>query len=196
MGLKLVITVFCLSILIAYQLVDHFDPETVRGKNVVITGGSSGLGEQLAYHYARLGANILITARREQQLKQVIEKCKEIGHENGKYHFISLDMEDQEAPLKLVEYAKKTFGAIDYFVLNHITSYHYGEWLGSKDNFTRLERTFTVNFNSYVSIASHATDLLEESKGSLIVISSVTGKMPFPYVVPYVTSKHALQVQK
>ncbi len=196
MALKfiIVISVVFLSIIIAYQLVDQFDPETVKGKNVVITGASSGLGEQLAYRYARLGANILITARREKQLKQVIEKCKEIGNKHSKYHFISLDMEDKEAPLKLVEYAKKIFGGIDYFVLNHITSYHYGEWFGTKDNFTRLERTLAVNFNSYVSIASHARDLLEESKGSLIVISSVVGKMPCPYVVPYVTSKHAIQV--
>ena len=45
--------------------------ESVKGKNVVITGASTGIGEQLAYQYARLGANIVITARREQRLKEV-----------------------------------------------------------------------------------------------------------------------------
>ena len=38
---------------------------------MVITGASTGIGEQLAYQYARLGANIVITARREQRLKEV-----------------------------------------------------------------------------------------------------------------------------
>ena len=45
--------------------------ESVKGKNVVITGASTGIGEELAYHYAKLGANVVITARREQRLKEV-----------------------------------------------------------------------------------------------------------------------------
>ena len=45
--------------------------DSVKGKYVVITGALTGIGEQLAYQYARLGANIVITARREQRLKEV-----------------------------------------------------------------------------------------------------------------------------
>ncbi len=86
------------------------------------------------------------------------------------------------------------FDKIDYVVLNHILSYHIGRWVGTKENFTQLERTFTVNFNSYVSIASHAMHHLELSNGSLIVVSSATAKFPVPYWAPYVASKHALQV--
>ena len=48
-------------------------PESIKGKNVVITGASTGIGEQLAYQYARLGANVVITARREQRLKEVLQ---------------------------------------------------------------------------------------------------------------------------
>ncbi len=195
MALKAIgIAILCLSIFIAYQLVDQFDPESVNGKTVIITGASSGIGEQLAYHYARLGANILITARREQQLQIVIEKCKEMGNKNGKYYYVSLDMMDQEAPLKLIEYAENVFDRIDYVVLNHILSYHIGKWLGTNENFTALERTFTVNFNAYVSIASNAMRNLELSNGSLIVVSSIAGKFPIPDWAPYVASKYALQV--
>ena len=45
--------------------------EKVKGKNVVITGASTGIGEQLAYHYARFGANIVITSN-EERLTQVL----------------------------------------------------------------------------------------------------------------------------
>ena len=45
--------------------------EKVEGKNVVVTGASTGIGEQLAYHYARLGANIVITSN-EERLTQVL----------------------------------------------------------------------------------------------------------------------------
>ena len=50
--------------------------ESVRGKNVVITGASTGIGEALAYQYALLGANIVITAKREQRLKEVCKRVK------------------------------------------------------------------------------------------------------------------------
>ncbi len=183
-----------ISVFIAYHLVDQFDPETIRGKNVIITGASTGIGEQLAYHYAGLGANIVITARREQQLQQVIEKCIEIGPQNGKYYYVSFDMMDKEAPLKLVQYAESVLGGIDYLVLNHILSYDIGKWVGSKQNFTTLERTFSVNFNAYVSIASHALRHLEASRGSIIVMSSIMGKFPQVFAAPYSASKFALQV--
>jgi len=44
----------------------------LNGKNVVITGGSAGIGEQIAYHYARMGARILITSRTAANLQKVI----------------------------------------------------------------------------------------------------------------------------
>lgn len=48
----------------------HF-PESLKGARVVVTGASTGIGEQMAYHYARFGAQIVITARREKVLQQV-----------------------------------------------------------------------------------------------------------------------------
>lgn len=46
-------------------------PESLKGAKVLVTGASTGIGEQVAYHYARLGAQIVITARRENTLKEV-----------------------------------------------------------------------------------------------------------------------------
>ena len=46
--------------------------DSIQGKRVVITGASTGIGEQLAYQYSKLGAKVLITARRENVLQQVI----------------------------------------------------------------------------------------------------------------------------
>ncbi len=194
MGLKVItIAVLCLGILLAYNLMDRFDPQTVKGKNVIITGASTGIGEQMAYHYARLGANIVITARREQQLQNVIEKCREFGTKNGKYDYVSLDMLDQEAPSKLVSYAERVLGGIDYLVLNHVYPYHIGEWLGTKENFTRLNGNLEVNFNTYVGIASHAMPHLEFSRGSIIVMSSASGKVVTPFWSHYTASKFALE---
>ena len=71
-----------------------FVTESVRGKRVLVTGASTGIGEQLAYHYARLGARLVITARREHVLKEVVKRCREVGSKDGDYHFMAADMSD------------------------------------------------------------------------------------------------------
>jgi NAD(P)-dependent dehydrogenase (short-subunit alcohol dehydrogenase family) len=59
--------------------------ETFRGKNVVICGGSTGIGEQIAYRFCEQGANVLIVARRELALKNVVEKCSRLGASSASY---------------------------------------------------------------------------------------------------------------
>ena len=51
----------------------EFVSESLRGARVLVTGASTGIGEQIAYHYARFGARVVITARREKVLQQVSE---------------------------------------------------------------------------------------------------------------------------
>ena len=58
--------------MVVKQMKNYNIAESVKGKNVVITGASTGMGEHLAYQYARLGANVAITARREQKLKEAM----------------------------------------------------------------------------------------------------------------------------
>ena len=63
-------------------------------KSVFITGASSGIGESLAYYYAKEGAIVGIAARRDYRLKSVEEKVKEYG---GTPVTFQLDVSDQEA---------------------------------------------------------------------------------------------------
>lgn len=62
-----------------------FVSESLRGARVLVTGASTGIGEQMAYHYARFGAQIVITARREKVLQQVSELA-ENGIKKKKKH--------------------------------------------------------------------------------------------------------------
>ena len=56
----------------------------MRGKKVLVTGASTGIGEQLAYHYARLGADVVVTARREKRLQEVCITLNELNLHMGK----------------------------------------------------------------------------------------------------------------
>ena len=59
--------------------------ETFRGKNVVICGGSTGIGEQIAYRFCEQGANVLVVARREWALRSVVENCSRLGAASASY---------------------------------------------------------------------------------------------------------------
>ena len=88
------------AVLIAWYLKENFDPESVRGKKVVICGASTGIGEELAYQYAKLGAKLLLVARREEALKKVIARCEELGAQNANY--VVADLSSLEAAKNLV----------------------------------------------------------------------------------------------
>nr|XP_006820990.1 PREDICTED: hydroxysteroid 11-beta-dehydrogenase 1-like protein-like [Saccoglossus kowalevskii] len=155
-----------IAMYIAYTSRDTFDPESIRGKRVVVTGASTGIGEQVAYQYAKLGANILITARRENLLKQVVKKCLDLGAQSA--HYISLDMQVINETGKLITEAEKTLGGLDYLVLNHAL-YYWELWDGDIE---RLQALMNINFVSYVNLATKALPMLSKSNGSIAVVSS------------------------
>ncbi|XP_008405418.1 hydroxysteroid 11-beta-dehydrogenase 1-like protein [Poecilia reticulata] len=179
------------SILAAYLAMKwtapSFHPESLRGARVLVTGASTGIGEQMAYHYARFGAQIVITARREKVLQQVAEKCLSLGAQKALY--IAADMANESDPDRVVDFALEKLGGLDYLVLNHIGPTTFGMWEGDVEHTRWLMK---VNFLSYIQMAWRALPSLEQSKGSLVVVSSLLGKMPNPFTLPYSSTKFAL----
>eukprot|EP00058_Branchiostoma_floridae_P008611 XP_002594099.1 hypothetical protein BRAFLDRAFT_68459 [Branchiostoma floridae] len=181
-----------------YWNYDGFDPESLRGATVVITGFSSGIGEQMAYQYARLGAKILITARREERLKEVVAKAKSLGAQEA--HYVAGDMGKAEDCERTIQTAKEKFGRLDYLVLNHVGSSRpkMQEKLLTGPSWDQDPDTdyfvdfLNVNLVSYVRLASLALPLLKESSGRIVVTSSIWGKIPWPNVTYYCSAKFAL----
>ena len=87
------------AVLIAWSLKGNFVPESVRGKKVVICGASTGIGEELAYQYAKLGAKLLLVARREEALQKVVARCEELGAQTADY--VVADLSSLEAAKNL-----------------------------------------------------------------------------------------------
>ncbi|KAG9343120.1 hypothetical protein JZ751_014092 [Albula glossodonta] len=147
-----IVAIGVVTALVAYSWRDTFAPESVRGAKVLVTGASTGIGEQMAYHYARFGAQIVITARRENVLRDVAERCLELGAQSAIY--IPADMSNTSDPERVVRFA--------------------------------------VNFLSYLQMTSAAMSHLERSAGSIVVVSSLLGKMCSPFVAPYTATKFSL----
>jgi len=170
-----------------------YDPAEMRGIKVIVTGASAGIGEQMAYEYARLGAHVALISRRESVLRNVAAKCLELGAASAVV--VAEDVSTPEASeraLRKVMNAPSFDGKLDILVLNHIIGW-WAWWLDDgADSFDALERIFRANVFSYIYLSTLAMPALKESSGRLVVVSSGAGKMGLPKVAPYSASKHAL----
>ncbi|NXC40963.1 DHI1L protein, partial [Penelope pileata] len=176
-----------IAVLLAFCWKDSFNPESLSGARVLLTGASAGIGEQMAYHYARFGAEIVLTARREAVLQQVMEKCLTLGAK--KIFYIPADMASPSEPERVIQFAVQKLGGLDYLVLNHIGISPFQMWGGDVEHTRWLMQ---VNFFSYVALTTAALPILEKNKGSLVVVSSLTGKIPTPFTTSYSATKFAL----
>ncbi|XP_061634082.1 hydroxysteroid 11-beta-dehydrogenase 1-like protein isoform X2 [Phyllopteryx taeniolatus] len=184
---KVLLTSVAVALLAVKWNAPTFNAEILQGARVLVTGASTGIGEQMAYHYAKFGSQIVITARREQVLHQVAEKCLSLGAQKALY--IAADMSSDSDPDRVVDFALDQLGGLDYLVLNHIGPSPFNMWEG---DIQHVEWLMKVNFLSYAQMAWKALPSLEQSKGSLVVVSSLLGKVTSPFVAPYTSTKFAL----
>ncbi|XP_008835155.1 hydroxysteroid 11-beta-dehydrogenase 1-like protein isoform X2 [Nannospalax galili] len=162
---------------------DNFDP----GSRVLLTGASTGVGEELAYQYARLGAHLVLTATTEALLHKVVGNCRKLGA--LKVFYIAADMASPEAPQHVVQFALDKLGGLDYLVLNHVG----GAPAGLRARSAKATRwLLQVNLLSYVQLTSCALPSLAASRGSLVVVSSVLGHVPAYFSSLYSAAKFAL----
>ncbi|XP_027808513.2 hydroxysteroid 11-beta-dehydrogenase 1-like protein isoform X3 [Marmota flaviventris] len=189
----------------AYFWDDNFEPARLQGARVLLTGaaGGAGVGEELAYHYARLGSHLVLTAQAEALLQkgarlgrrgppaalasQVVGNCRKLGAPNVFY--IAADMASPEAPERVVQFALDKLGGLDYLVLNHLG----GVPAGMRARSAQATRWLVqVNFLSYVQLTKLALPSLTDSKGSLVVVSTLLGRVPVSFSTPYSAAKFAL----
>ncbi|XP_062446092.1 hydroxysteroid 11-beta-dehydrogenase 1-like protein B [Rhea pennata] len=163
--------------------------DMVRGKRVLVTGSSTGIGEQIAYEFSRLGAHVILTARREEQLKQVAKKCQALGASSARH--IVADMSNLTAAQKVIEDVGDRLGGLDYLVLNHVGG--SGPFGPFKGDMTAVISSITINFLSYVQLTTSALTMLRESQGSIIVVSSLSGRIGSPFTLAYSAAKFALE---
>nr|XP_060628812.1 11-beta-hydroxysteroid dehydrogenase 1 isoform X2 [Anolis sagrei ordinatus] len=159
----------------------------LKGKYVIVTGASTGIGEQMAYHLARMGSHILITARTEAKLQKVVSRCLELGAASARY--VNGSMEDIIFAQLVVKKAEELWGNLDMLILNHVGS-SYFKFFDS--DVGHVQKLLDINFLSYVSMTVAALPMLKKSGGSIVVVSSMAGKVGFPFTVPYSATKFAL----
>lgn len=157
---------------------------------VWITGASSGIGEALALQFAAEGSILVLSARREDELVRVREKCVEQGVEAAKVLVFPLDVTDHAAMPAAVDTVTGKFGRIDMLINNAGISQR------SKCVDTDLSvyrRLIDVNLLGAIALTKAVLPvMIEQGSGHLAVMSSVAGKVGAPQRTGYCATKHAV----
>ncbi len=176
----------------------HLDPDLfidrslagkVKDRVIVITGGTSGIGEATAYKMAEAGAQVVLVARDPAKAAPVMAKIKAMG---GKAKFYACDLAEIPECDKLVAAVLKDFGHCDYLVNNAGRSIRRGI-ASSFDRFHDFERTMQLNyFGSLRLIMGFLPSMMRKKRGHIINISSIGVLTQAPRFSAYVASKAAL----
>jgi len=153
------------------------------GKAVIVTGGSSGIGQAVALGFAKLGAKVIITGRRIAPLKEAASL-----HPNM-LGFVA-DVGDPEDTERTVAKAVDSWGRLDVLVNNAGA----GAILSLPDaTADRIAKILAVNVLGPSLLAKAALPHLTRTKGSIVNISSTFGHRPAAGLSHYAASKAALE---
>ena len=169
----------------------------IEGKNVLVTGGSSGIGQAIAVRFAEYGANVAINylrqpeeaAETEEQVHACIGRVRRHGVQDV---LVQGDVSNEDDVVRMVADAVEGLGGIDVLVNNAgIQISRPTEELSSED----FDRVLGVNLRGSFMCAREAIRhfLAEEKPGSIINISSVHQLIPKPGYLGYSASKGGMQ---
>jgi NADP-dependent 3-hydroxy acid dehydrogenase YdfG len=160
----------------------------IKGKVVVITGASSGIGEAIAKHLTSLGALVSLGARRKEKLDQLVDDIKASG---GQAASFITDVTKREQVDALVKGTVDTFGKVDVIInnaglmpLSKLENLRYEEW----------EKMIDTNIKGVLYGIGAALPIFKEQKsGHFINVSSVAGHRVGPGAAVYSATKFAVR---
>ena len=157
-----------------------------KNKTALITGGGTGIGEALAYQYAKKGANVILTGRRMEPLQEVQKKCMKLG---VKAWCKTVDMEKSETIDELVAWIHNEGHQIDFLLLNAGISQRA---LTLETDISVDRRLMEVNYFGGIYLVKSLKEMFLKNGVHIAVVSSVSGVFGFPVRSAYCASKHAI----
>lgn len=157
-------------------------------KVVWITGGSSGIGEGIVKHLANRNIKMIISSRREEALKKVVDECPESARENIK--ILTLDLGQPNSLAAKAKEAEDFFGRVDVIIHSGGISQR-SKVLDTDIDVDR--RLMEIDFFSTVILTKALLPgMISRGSGHIVPISSLTGKFGSPWRSGYAAAKHAL----
>lgn len=160
----------------------------LKDKIILVTGGTSGIGEACARHFASLGARVVIASNQQERGGALETELRAAGHDAL---FVFADVSREESVQALVARAVGRYGRIDGVHCNA------GVWSkGKATDFDDAvwEKVMGVNVKSVFWMAKHVVPVMEaQGKGVILITTSVAAHIGFPAHALYCASKAALE---
>ena len=156
------------------------------GKRVLITGGTSGMGEATALAFATAGARVVITGRNQQRAGEILERCRE---STGSMAFVAGDISVRKACDLIVTEAVGILGGLDIVVNSAGIIYHA---TAEETTDEQWLQTMNVNVNGMFFICRAALPHLKSSRGTIINIASDAALSGSYHLTAYCASKGAV----
>ncbi len=164
----------------------------MRGKVVVIAGGSRGLGLEIARQFGLGGAHLVLASRHEDELRDALGKLHSEGAiPNGNAaHIVVADVSKQEDCNRLIASATERYGRVDVLVNCAAVM----QVAPIEDQTTEaFEQAMSVNFfGALYATQAVLPQMVARGSGHIVNIASIGGKIAVPHMLPYVASKFAL----
>jgi NAD(P)-dependent dehydrogenase (short-subunit alcohol dehydrogenase family) len=161
----------------------------IKGKKILITGASSGIGHETALKVGEAGGEVLLVSRTREKLDEVATQVEERG---GTAHVHPCDLSDLDDIDRLAQEVLREHGGIDVLVNNAGRSIRRSV-ARSYDRFHDFERTMQLNyFGALKLILAFLPGMRERKSGHIINVSSIGVQANTPRFSAYVASKAAL----
>jgi len=160
----------------------------LTGKTALITGASRGIGEAVARLFAKFGAEVIVSSRRQEGVQAVADS---INADGGKAHAMACHIGEAEAVKKVMSDIKEKFGKLDILVNNAAANPYFGHVMDTDES--AIRKTVDVNILGYFQMSQLASQLMRETGGGCIInTASINGVRPGPMQGIYSITKAAV----
>jgi short-subunit dehydrogenase len=163
--------------------------KSLQGKIVLITGASSGFGEDAARLFAREGCHVVLAARRTDRLQSIAAEIRNAG---GEALAIRVDVNQSTDIAGMVEAVLDRYGKID--ILFNNAGFGGVDWFENLKPERHIETLIRVNLVGTM-LVTHAVlpGMLKRQEGHIINMSSVAGLIASPLITTYAASKYGVR---
>jgi len=163
------------------------DQFSLKDKTAIVTGSSRGIGRAIAVAYARAGARVVISSRKIDACRAVVDELRSEGREATA---IACNISSKDQVDALVSQAEAAYGPADVLVCNAAVNPFYGPMSQIPDE--AFAKTLDVNIRSNVWLVNRvAPQMAQRGGGSIVIISSVAGMTGSRVLGAYAISKAA-----
>ena len=159
----------------------------LKGKRVLVTGSSRGIGKAIGIRFLAEGANVVFTGRNSASLEDL--RVELAAYDAERYMLVSCDVLGVDSLQMLAVEVAARWGGVDIVVANAGSGRSLPDVISPQEHFDSI---FNQNFTVAVNVAREFLTILEESHGNILFIASIAGIEAYGAPVDYSVAKSAV----